>query len=65
MDPGLPTTPMMTAVVEFSHLKNTLVDILLDTKEMGDMENATILSDLVVRAHEIHTSFQCVSYFIK
>lgn len=65
MDPGLPTTPMITAVVEFPHLKNTLVDILLDTKETGDMEKATILSDLVARAHEIHSSYQCVSYSTK
>lgn len=60
-DPGLPTTPLITAVVEFAHLKNTLVDILLDTKEMIDMEKATTLSDLVVRAHAIHSSFQAVS----
>ncbi|KAJ5120047.1 transcriptional regulator family: Fungal Specific TF [Penicillium atrosanguineum] len=58
MDSGLPTTPMITAIVEFSHLKNTLVDILLDNKEMGAMEKATILSDLVARAHTIHASFQ-------
>jgi hypothetical protein len=61
MDPSLPTTPMITAIVEFSHLKNILVDILLDTKEMRDIEKATILSDLVARAHTIHSSFQTVS----
>lgn len=61
MDPGLPTTPMITAIVEFSHLKNILLNILLDTKEMRDMEKATILSDLVARAHTIHSSFQTVS----
>lgn len=61
MDPRLPTTPMIIAIVEFSHLKNTLVDILLDTKDMGDMEKATILSDLLVRAHAIHARFQTVS----
>ncbi|KAJ5668381.1 uncharacterized protein N7477_006951 [Penicillium maclennaniae] len=58
MDPELPTTPMITAIVKFSHLKNTLVNILLDTKEMRDMEKASILSDLVAQAHAIHSSFQ-------
>lgn len=61
MGSGLPTTPMITAIVKFSQLKNTLVNILLNTKEMGDMEKATILSDLVARAHAIHSSFQTVS----
>ena len=61
MDPGLPKTPMITAIVKFSQLKNTLVDILRNTKEMGDVEKATILSDLVARAHAIHSSFQAVS----
>ncbi|KAJ6112054.1 hypothetical protein N7523_008115 [Penicillium sp. IBT 18751x] len=58
MDPELPTTPMITAIVRFSHLKNTLVNILLDTKEMGDMEKASILSDLVAQAHAIHSKVE-------
>ena len=61
LDSELPTTSMVTALVELAHLKNTLLSVLLDSKEMGDMEKANILSDLVVRAHTIHSNLQMVS----
>jgi hypothetical protein len=52
---------MIRGIVELAHLKNTLVHILLDTKEMSDMEKASLLSDLVVRAQTIHSNLQIVS----
>ncbi|KAJ5652347.1 transcriptional regulator family: Fungal Specific TF [Penicillium longicatenatum] len=58
LDPELPTTAMIRGIVELAHLKNTLVHILLDTKEMSDMEKASLLSDLVVRAQTIHSNLQ-------
>ncbi|KAJ5692257.1 transcriptional regulator family: Fungal Specific TF [Penicillium macrosclerotiorum] len=58
MDPDLPTTPMITGIVEFAHLKNSLVNILLERKEMEDAEKANQLSDLVAKAHSIHTNLQ-------
>lgn len=60
LDPDLPTTPMITGIVEFARLKNTLPNILLHTKEMGDIEKANALSDLVVRAQAIHSNLQVV-----
>lgn len=61
LDPELPTTAMIRGIVELAHLKNTLVHVLLDTKEMSDMEKASLLSDLVVRAQAIHSNLQIVS----
>ncbi|KAJ5886524.1 transcriptional regulator family: Fungal Specific TF [Penicillium subrubescens] len=58
LDPEMPTTAMITGIVEFAHLKNTLPNILLDTKEMGGIEKANALSDLVARAHAIHSNLQ-------
>ncbi|CAG7988247.1 unnamed protein product [Penicillium nalgiovense] len=58
IDPDLPTSTMITGVVEYSELKNTLLTILLDTKTVGDTEKANILSDLVARAHIIHSNMQ-------
>lgn len=60
LDPDLPTAAMITGIVEFSDLKNILVNILLDTKELGDLEKANILSDLVARAHTIHSNLEMV-----
>ncbi|KAJ5632866.1 transcriptional regulator family: Fungal Specific TF, partial [Penicillium lividum] len=58
LDPELPTTAMIEGIVELAHLKSTLLQILLDTKEMSDMEKASLLSDLVVRAQKIHFNLQ-------
>ncbi|KAJ6191538.1 hypothetical protein N7519_001559 [Penicillium mononematosum] len=58
IDPDLPTSTMIIGVVEYSELKNTLLTILLDTKPIGDTEKANILSDLVARAHIIHSNMQ-------
>ncbi|KAJ5820797.1 uncharacterized protein N7525_010081 [Penicillium rubens] len=58
IDPDLPTSTMITGVVEYSELKNTLLTILLDTKPIGDTEKANMLSDLVARAHIIHSNMQ-------
>ncbi|KAJ5780389.1 transcriptional regulator family: Fungal Specific TF [Penicillium paradoxum] len=58
VDPDLPTSTMVTGTVEFSELKNTLLNILLDTKTIDDSEKANILSDLVARAHTIHLNVQ-------
>jgi hypothetical protein len=61
MDPDLPTTPMIRGIVEYAHIKSTLVDILLDSnKEMRDMDKASVLSNLVARAHAIHSDLQIV-----
>jgi hypothetical protein len=61
----MPTTAMITGIVEFAHLKNTLPNILLDTKEMGGIEKANALSDLVARAHAIHSNLQVVGHSIQ
>ncbi|KAJ5555013.1 hypothetical protein N7535_007455 [Penicillium sp. DV-2018c] len=60
MDPDIPTSSMVKGMVEYSELKNELLDILLDTKAIGDAEKANILSDLVARAHAIHSNMQTV-----
>jgi hypothetical protein len=60
LDPDRPTTAMITGIVEFAHLINALPNILLDTKGMGGVEKANALSDLVVRAHAIHSDLQVV-----
>jgi hypothetical protein len=60
IDPDLPTSAMITGIVEYSELKNSLLNILLDTKNIGDTEKAKILSDLVTRAHTIHSNMQRV-----
>lgn len=64
MDPDLPTTPMIAGIVEFAHIKNTLVDILLDSKKMGDMDKANVLSNLVTRAHTVHSDLEIVRPYI-
>ena len=61
LDPDIPTTPMIVGIVELSHIKTSLLQILLDTKEMEDMEKATFLSDLVVKAQRIYSNLQIVS----
>ncbi|CAG8898802.1 unnamed protein product [Penicillium egyptiacum] len=58
INPDLPTSTMIIGVVEYSELKNTLLNILLDPKATGDTEKANILSDLVARAHIIHSNMQ-------
>ncbi|KAJ5111010.1 transcriptional regulator family: Fungal Specific TF [Penicillium argentinense] len=59
MDPDLPTTPMIRGIVEYAHIKSTLVDILLDSnKEMREMDKASVLSNLVARAHAIYSDLQ-------
>ncbi|KAJ5594403.1 transcriptional regulator family: Fungal Specific TF [Penicillium hispanicum] len=58
LDPELPTTAMVTGIVQYSHLRASLLGILLDTKKIGEVEKATFLSDLVVQAHTIHSNFQ-------
>ncbi|KAJ5820297.1 transcriptional regulator family: Fungal Specific TF [Penicillium riverlandense] len=58
VDPDLPTSAMIVGIVEYSHLKHTLLDVLLDTKVMRDVEKANILSNLVERAHSIHSNLQ-------
>ncbi|KAJ6032247.1 transcriptional regulator family: Fungal Specific TF [Penicillium herquei] len=58
MDPELPTTAMIIGIVELAQVKSTLLQMLLDTKEMGDMEKACLLSDLVVRAQKIYSNLQ-------
>lgn len=61
LDPGRPTTPMIIAIVQYADVRNALLKILLDTKEMGQTEKANILSSLVTRAQEIHAESQSVS----
>ncbi|KGO48458.1 Transcription factor, fungi [Penicillium expansum] len=58
IDPDLPTYAMMTGIVEYSELKSTVLNVLLESKTMGDTEKANILSDLVARAHIIHSNSQ-------
>ncbi|KAJ5798051.1 transcriptional regulator family: Fungal Specific TF [Penicillium pulvis] len=58
LDPELPTTAMIRGIVDLAHLKNTLVHVLLDTKEMSDIEKASLLSDLVIRAQTVHSGLQ-------
>ncbi|KAJ5372744.1 transcriptional regulator family: Fungal Specific TF [Penicillium concentricum] len=58
LDPDLPTTTMLTGIVEYSELKSALLNILVDTKTIGDTEKANILSDLVAQAHTIHSNMQ-------
>jgi hypothetical protein len=60
VDPELPTSAMIVGIVEYSHLKHTLLNVLLDTKVMRDVEKANILSNLVERAHSIHSNLQMV-----
>lgn len=64
LDPDLPTTPMIRGIVEFAHIKSTLVNILLDSKKVGDVEKANILSNLVARAHDIHSDLEVVRFHI-
>lgn len=61
LDPELPTTAMIRGIVDLARLKSTLVHVLLDTKEMSDIEKASLLSDLVVRAQTIYSGLQIVS----
>ncbi|CAI7657542.1 unnamed protein product [Penicillium manginii] len=58
MDPDLPTTPIIRGIVEFAHIKSTLVNILLDSNKMGDMDKANVLSNLVARAHAVHSDLE-------
>ncbi|KGO75451.1 Transcription factor, fungi [Penicillium italicum] len=58
IDPDLPTYAIMTGIVEYSELKSTLLNILLDGKTIGDTEKANKLSDLVARAHKIYSNTQ-------
>ncbi|KAJ5334808.1 hypothetical protein N7452_007211 [Penicillium brevicompactum] len=60
LDPDLPTSALITGIVEYAELKSSLLNILLDTKSIEDTEKATMLSDLVARAHTIHTNMQKV-----
>jgi hypothetical protein len=60
IDPDLPTSAMITGILEYAELKNSLLNILLDTKTIGDTDKARILSDLVTRAHAIHSKMQMV-----
>jgi hypothetical protein len=60
LDPDLPTTPIIRGIVEFAHIKSTLVNILLDSKKMGDMDKANVLSNLVARAHAVHSDLEIV-----
>ena len=62
LDPDLPTSALITGIVEYAELKSSLLNILLDTKSIEDTEKATILSDLVARAHTIHTNMQKVRH---
>ncbi|KAJ5288617.1 transcriptional regulator family: Fungal Specific TF [Penicillium angulare] len=57
-DPELPTTAMIIGIVELAQVKGTLLKILLDTKEMNDVEKANILSDLVFRAQKVYSDLQ-------
>ncbi|KAJ5772212.1 transcriptional regulator family: Fungal Specific TF [Penicillium odoratum] len=58
LDPEIPTTAMIGGIVELARLKNTLLQVLLDTKETSDKDKASLLSDLVVRAQKIHFNLQ-------
>ncbi|CAL5866069.1 uncharacterized protein PFLUO_LOCUS276 [Penicillium psychrofluorescens] len=49
---------MIVGIVEYSQLKHTLLNVLLDIKVMRDVEKANILSNLVERAHSIHSNLQ-------
>lgn len=60
VDPDLPTSAMIVGIVEYSQLKHTLLNVLLDIKVMRDVEKANILSNLVERAHSIHSNLQMV-----
>ncbi|CAG7959655.1 unnamed protein product [Penicillium salamii] len=60
IDPDLPTSPIKRGIVEYSELKDVLLNILLDTKNLEDTEKANMLSDLVARAHIIHSNMQKV-----
>lgn len=60
MDPDLPTTPIIRGIVEFAHIKSTLVNILLDSRKMGDIDKANVLSNLVARAHAVHSDLEIV-----
>jgi hypothetical protein len=60
LDPDLPTSAMLTGIAEYSELKSAVLKILLDPKTIGDTEKANILSDLVTRAHTIHSNMQMV-----
>lgn len=61
LDPSRPTTPMIIGIVQYAEIRNTLLKVLLDTKDMGQMEKAHILSSLMVRAQTIHSDSQIVS----
>lgn len=59
LDPDLPTSAMMKGIIEYSEVTSDLLKVLLDTKRtIGDTEKANILSDLVARAHIIHSDLQ-------
>lgn len=61
LDPDLPTSAMMKGIIEYSEVTSDLLKVLLDTKRtIGDTEKANILSDLVARAHIIHSDLQIV-----
>ncbi|KAJ5710884.1 transcriptional regulator family: Fungal Specific TF [Penicillium malachiteum] len=58
MNPDLPTTAMIVGIVELAHVKSTLLQLLLDAKEMEDKNKASLLSGLVARAQEIYSDLQ-------
>lgn len=60
VDPDLPTSAMIVGVVEYSQLKHILLNVLLDIKVTRDVDKANILSNLVERAHSIHSNLQVV-----
>lgn len=55
LDPARPTTAMITGIVRFAGLKHGLLKVILDTEKMGQKEKANLLSDIMVRAHAIHS----------
>ncbi|KAJ5162263.1 hypothetical protein N7492_007655 [Penicillium capsulatum] len=61
LDPTQPTTPMIIGIVQYAGLKTTLLKILLETKDMGQMEKANTLSNLMTRAQSIYSHSQIVS----
>ncbi|KAJ5885120.1 transcriptional regulator family: Fungal Specific TF [Penicillium taxi] len=58
LDPELPTTEVMIEIVQLAELKSIFVNTILDTKNMGAMEKAGILSDIVLRAKSIYSNAQ-------
>lgn len=60
MDAELPFKAIISGIVELALVKDTLIQILLESSPISDMEKANVLSDLVTQSQNIYAKLQIV-----